>query len=81
MENFTYNDLKKQENRDEMKALGVSSLGTKSGNYGTFTEHFKVISVGRFSQVKSELEETASILGVSYDDLMLSMPKLKEALE
>ncbi len=78
---FTYNDLKKQYSRDEIIDENVSIIGTKSGNYGAFTEHFKALSSNGAESLKRELTYTAEMIGLDYDQFMESMPQLKELLK
>ena len=77
---FTYSDLKKKSSREEIKECLFSSIGTQSGGFGEFKEEFRVISKLGSESVKSELEFTASLIGVTYDELMESMPELKKLI-
>lgn len=78
---FTYNELKKKETRNEIMLKGISSIGTQAGNYGEFTEHFRVISLNGAESIKSELEYAAGTMCVDFDELMELLPKLKELIE
>lgn len=78
---FTYNELKKKETRDEIMLEDVSSIGTQAGNYGEFTEHFRALSKGGAESIKGELEYAARTMCVEFDDLMELLPKLKELIE
>lgn len=78
---YTYNQLKKEEFREDIQEIGFASIGTQAGQFGKFTEHFRAISLSGANRVKKELEDTASLIGVSYDQLMESMPELKELIK
>ncbi len=77
---FTYSDMKKQDSRDEIMSESFCSVGTKSGNFGLFQEHFRTISKNGAEQIKDELEYAASAIGVNYDDLMEVLPKIKDLI-
>lgn len=81
LEQYTYNQLKKEEFRDDIKELGFASVGTQAGQYGKFTEHFRAISINGAEKIKQELEFTASLIGVTYEQLMESMPQLEGLLK
>ena len=74
---FTYSDMKKQDSRDEIMLENFCSIGTQAGNFGVFKEHFRTISKDGGGVIKSELEYTASLLGLDYDQFMETMPELK----
>ncbi len=78
---FTYSELKKTHKRDEIMVENVSSVGTKAGNYGAFTEHFKALSANGAESLKSELEYAAKTMCVDYNELMELLPKLKELID
>lgn len=81
LEQFTYSQLKKKEHREEIKDIGFASVGTKAGHFGEYKEEFRVISVNGADSIKSELEYTAELIGVSYDEMMEMLPNLKEMLK
>lgn len=76
LDTFTYSDLKKKSSREDIKECSFASIGTQSGGFGEFREEFRAISKCGSELIKRELEDTAEILGVSYEDLMQSMPDL-----
>lgn len=77
----TYSELKRQESRDEIMAEPISSIGTKAGNFGQFNEHFRAISLLGAKEIRSEIEFTADLIGLTYDQFMETMPTLKELLK
>lgn len=77
---YTYNQLKKEEFREDIQEIGFASIGTQAGQFGKFTEHFRAISLNGANELKKELTNTAELIGVTYEQLMESMPQLKELL-
>lgn len=53
---FTYKDMSKPDMRDLMDMRSISSLGTQAGNFGKYTEQFKVLSKAGASEIIMELE-------------------------
>lgn len=78
---FTYNELKKKETRDEIMIEDVSSIGTQAGNYGEFTEHFRALSKVGADSIKDELKCAAETMCVDVDDLMELLPKISELIK
>ncbi len=81
MEQVTYSQLKTQEWREVVKDDLFTSVGTQSGGFGIFQEHFRTISLNGSNEIKKELKATADLLGVSYDEFMESMPELKRLIK
>lgn len=77
---YTYNQLKKEEFREDIQEVGIASVGTQAGNFGKFTEHFRTVSAVGVETLRRELGLTAELIGVTYDQLMESMPELERLL-
>lgn len=72
---FTYKDMGRPEMREVMANRPVSSLGTQSGNFGKFTEQFRVLSKTGANELRMELE---AALGST--ELLEHCPTLKSLL-
>lgn len=55
IQQFTYKDLTRTVNRQEMLEETVSSLGTQAGNFGIFTEQARVVTWSGAKQIQEEL--------------------------
>jgi len=80
MKQFTYSGLKKPEQRQEMLFESISSIGTKSGNYGEFNEQAKMVTMFGANKIKSEIDELKRMYALD-EDLLACMPTLKKLIE
>lgn len=78
---YTYAQLRKAEHREDIKSELFASVGTQSGGFGNYKEHFRTISKEGADVLKRELEYTAGLIGVTYEQFMESMPELKKIIE
>ena len=81
MEQVTYGALKKPSARKEMLSNDVVSLGTKSGNYGMFTEEARILTLNGANKIKSELMTLCYEEGLDFDSAMEFAPILRGFIE
>tara|TARA_R110000824_G_scaffold220201_3_gene407278 strand:- start:3228 stop:3470 length:243 start_codon:yes stop_codon:yes gene_type:complete len=55
IEQFTYKDLTRTVNREEMLEQDVSRLGTQAGNFGLFKEQARIVTWSGSKQIQTEL--------------------------
>lgn len=77
----TYHDMKRADKREEMEQQAFSRLGTKSGGFGKFSEHFRVLSRTGAFDIRTELEQYCVGEGVPLDALLHACPTLKQLTE
>ena len=78
IEKFTYKDLTRTVNRNEMLDENVSSLGTQAGNFGIFKEQARIVTWAGSKQIQSELMwKFGADLGEMLDDC----PTLKALIQ
>jgi len=80
MEEVTYGALKKPSARKEMLEESMVSLGTQAGNYGTFTEEARVLTLIGANKIKSELLQLCNEEGISFNALLEFAPTLHELI-
>lgn len=77
IEQFTYKDISRLVDREEMLKENVSSLGTQSGGFGIFTEQARVVTVEGSDTIKEEL----GAMGFNVSKLLDSCPTLKALIK
>ena len=77
---YTYAQLRKADCRADIKEEEIASVGTQSGGFGNYQEHFRTVSTEGQTNIKNELIDTAGLIGVSYHELMYSLPTLLRLL-
>ena len=81
MEQVTYGSLKKQSARDNMLALNFVSLGTKSGNYGVFTEQARILTLNGANKINRELAQLCKDEGLVLESVLEFSPVLAELIK
>ena len=65
---------------DDICSENFTSIGDKNGMF-TFIEIFRTVSTGGLNAIRAELEETAELVGVDFDEFMQSMPDLERLIK
>lgn len=81
MKQFNYKNLTKEDKRKEMSDENVSCLGTKSGGFGPFTTHFKVVSGKGRNEITAEVKRYCDNVGVDFNALIDALPTLKDVIK
>lgn len=79
LEQYTYKDISRLVDREEMLKENVSSLGTQAGGFGMFTEQARVLTWAGADQIKKELAEELVLLDV--DLILKRCPTLKALIQ
>ena len=77
---YTYAQLRTAKCRADIKEEEIASVGTQSGGFGNYQEHFRTVSTECQTNIKNELIDTAGMIGVTYDELLQSIPTLSRLL-
>ncbi|MEH6451211.1 MAG: hypothetical protein V7765_21275 [Oleispira sp.] len=78
LEQYTYKDISRLVDREEMLKENVSSLGTQAGGFGIFTEQARVLTWAGADQIKKEIADNASL---NVYELLESCPTLKALIK
>ena len=79
LEQYTYKDISRLVDREEMLKENVSSLGTQSGGFGMFTEQARVLTWAGADQIKKELAEELVLFDI--DLILKKCPTLKALIQ
>ena len=79
--NFTYRDLTKPAKRLEMRNVGVATLGTQAGGFGSFWGEFKTVSEKAKVNISNEIHLSCINRGIDMADLLDDCPTLKDLLK
>ena len=78
---FTYSDMKKPHERENMLSFDIASLGTKSGGYGMFYEKARVVTLLGASLIIKELELMCKEEGLDFDSVLEFSPTLRKLIK
>lgn len=77
LEQFTYKDISRLVDREEMLKENVSSIGTQSGGFGMFTEQARIVTLEGSDTIKEEL----GAMGFNVSNFLDACPTLKSLIK
>lgn len=80
LEQYEYWELEDKETRNELNGFNMVSIGEDTTTYD-YEEHFRILTLKGATTIRAELEYTAECIGVTYEELMETLPVLKELIK